>query len=101
MPNFVYRKRFLFQTFNEKNYDFNDRLTKNKVAVPAYLPACSFQCIKKFIGAYLQLVVNKGTSNRVFPDIIKNAYLTPIYKKKLVSKNYKPVSVAQLYLNYL
>ena len=47
-----------------------------------------------FIGTHLQFAINKCISKNVFPDVLKKAYVTTIYKKfdPLEAENYRPIS---------
>ena len=48
------------------------------------------------IGTHLQFAINECISKNVFfPDVLKKAYVTPIYKKgdPLEAENYRPISV--------
>ena len=48
------------------------------------------------IGTYLQFEINKCVSI-IFPDVLKQAYVTLIYKKSdpLEAENYRPISVTR------
>ena len=47
------------------------------------------------IGTHLQFAINECISKNIFPDILKKAFVTPIYQKgdPLEAENYKPISV--------
>ena len=47
------------------------------------------------IGTHLQFAINECISKNIFPDILKKAYVTPVYKKgdPLEAGNYRPISV--------
>ena len=47
------------------------------------------------IGTHLQFAINECISKNIFPDVLKKAYVTPIYKKgdPLEAENYRPISV--------
>ena len=47
------------------------------------------------IGTHLQFAINECISKNIFPDVLKKAYITPIYKKgdPLEAENYRPISV--------
>ena len=48
-----------------------------------------------FIGTHLEFAINKSISKNIFPDALKEAYVTPIYKKgdPMEAENYRPISV--------
>ena len=50
---------------------------------------------KNAIGTYLQIMFNDCIHEKVFPTILKDAHITPIFKKGDVSvlTNYRPISV--------
>ena len=68
---------------------------QNKAAGPGLLTTWSFKCSKMSIGTHLQFAINECISKNVFPDVLKKAYVTPIYKKgdPLEAENYGPISV--------
>ena len=47
------------------------------------------------IGTQLQFAINECISKYFFPDVLKKAYVTSIYKKSdpLEADNYRPISV--------
>ena len=74
-----------------------DQLPQNKAAGPGLLTTWSFKCSKVSIGTHLQFAINECISKNNFPDVLKKAYVTPIYKKvdPLEAENYRPVSVTR------
>ena len=50
---------------------------------------------KLSIGTHLQFAINKCINTNTFPDILNEAYVTPIYKKcdRPNPENYRPISV--------
>ena len=115
--NICYSKLGLYEGEKEKvelpDYDFDktelsfryitrkklftviDQLPQNKAAGPGLHTRWSFKCSKMSIGTHLQLAINECISKNVFPDVLKKAYVTPIYKKgdPLETENYRPISV--------
>ena len=59
------------------------------------MPAWCIKCSKLAIGTHLQFAINECLKENVFPEILKEAYVTPIYKKgdRLTAENYRPISV--------
>ena len=47
------------------------------------------------IGTHLQFAINEWRNANTFPEILKEAYVTPIYKKgdRHNPENYRPISV--------
>ena len=57
------------------------QLPQNKAAGPGLLTTWSFKCSKMSIGTDLQFAINECISKDNFPDVLKKAYVIPIYKK--------------------
>ena len=76
-------------------YDVIDKLPNHKSAGPGYIPAWCIKCCKMSIGTHLQFVINECILQNIFPDALKKAYITPIYKigDPLEAENYRPISV--------
>ena len=97
LPNFTYQKtEFSFRPITRKElYDVIDKLPNHKSAGPGYIPAWCIKSCKMSIGTHLQFVINECILQNIFPDALKKAYITPIYKKgdPLEAENYRPISV--------
>ena len=97
LPDFAFDKtEFSFRHVTRKElFTVIDQLPQNKAAGPGLLTTWSFKCSKMSIGTHLQFAINECISKNIFPDILKKAYVTPIYKKgdPLEAGNYRPISV--------
>ena len=83
LPDFAFDKtEFSFRHITRKElFTVIDQLPQNKAAGPGLLTTWSFKCSKMSIGTHLQFAINECISKNIFPDILKKAYVTPIYKK--------------------
>ena len=72
-----------------------DNLPKHKSPGLGYIPAWALKDSKLSIGTHLQFVVNECINKNTFPNILKTAHVTPVYKKgdRLEPENYRPLSV--------
>ena len=95
LPDFALDKtEFSFRHITRKDlFTVIDQLPQNKAAGPGLLTTWSFKCSKMSIGTHLRFAINECISKNIFPDIIKKAYVTPIYKKgvPLEAGNYRPI----------
>ena len=55
--------------------------------------------IKDIIDLPLSYIINNSFCNGVFPDMLKYARVTPLYKggEKCEAKNYRPVSILPIF----
>ena len=76
-------------------YNVIDNLPKHESPGPGYIPAWALKDSKLSIGTHLQSVVNECINKNTFPNILKTAHVTPVYKKgeRLEPENYRPISV--------
>ena len=97
LPDYDFDKtEFSFRHITRKElFTVIDQLPQNKAAGPGLVTTWSFKCSKLSIGTHIQFAINECISKNVFPDVLKKAYLTPIYKKSdpLEAENYRPISV--------
>ena len=90
-----------FQEFNFRPFTLTeiykviDNLDNNKAPGPGYINAWALKSGKYAIGTHLQIIFNDCIQEKVFPTILKDAHITPIFKKRDVSvlTNYRPISV--------
>ena len=76
-------------------YKVIDNLYNNKAPGPGYFNAWALKSGKYAIGTHLQIIFNDCIQEKVFQTILKDAHITPIFKKGDVSvlTNYRPISV--------
>ena len=87
---------FSFRPVTRKElYNVIDNLPKHKSPGPGYIPAWALKDSKLSIGTHIQFVVNECINKNTFPNILKTAHVTPVYKKgnRLEPENYRPISV--------
>ena len=87
---------FSFRPVTRKElYNVIDNIPKHKSPGPGYIPAWALKDSKLSIGTHLQFVVNECINKNTFPNILKTAHVTPVYKKgdRLEPENYRPISV--------
>ena len=83
LPDYGFDKtEFSFRHITRKElFTVIDQLPQNKAAGPGLLTTWCLKCSKLSIGTHLQFAINECISKNVFPDVLKKAYVTPIYKK--------------------
>ena len=82
------------RSFNFKGNEFNfrpvtrkelykviDKLPTQKSAGPGYIPSWALKDCKLSTGTHLQFAINECINANTFPEILKEAYVNPIYKK--------------------
>ena len=76
-------------------YKVIEKLPKQKSAGPRYIPSWALKDCKLSIGTHLQFAINECINANTFPEILKEAYVTAIYKKgdRHNPENYRPISV--------
>ena len=76
-------------------YKVIDNLDNNKAPGPGYINAWALKSGKYALGIHLQIIFNDCIQQKVFPTILKDAHITPIFKKGDVSvlTIYRPISV--------
>ena len=62
-------------------YNVIDNVPKRKSSGPGYIPAWALKDSKLSIGTRLQFVANEFINKNTFPNILKTALVTPVYKK--------------------
>ena len=93
-------QEFNFRPFTLREiYNVIDNLDNNKAPGPGYINAWALISGKYAIGTHLQIIFNDCIQENVFPTILKDAHITPIFKKGDVSvlTNYRPISVTQTF----
>lgn len=89
--NVNHRSMFLSSVSNDEVYDFLTRLDLGKSTLTnRILRSCSYS-----ITFFLTICINECFSQGVYPDSLKVARVTPIYKggDKQIPRNYQPISV--------
>ena len=79
-------------------YNCIDNLPKHKSPGVGIIPAWALKMgakSKLSIGTHLQFAVNECINKKIFPNFLKTAYITPVFKKgdQLEPENYRPKSV--------
>ena len=76
-------------------YKVIDNLDNNKAPGPEYIIAWALKSGKYALGTHLQIIFNGCIQEKVFPTILKDAHITPIFKKGdvFVLTNYRLISV--------
>ena len=89
-------QEFNFRPFTLREiYKVIDNLDNNKSPGPGYINAWALKTGKYALGTHLQIIFNDCIQEKVFPTILKDAHITPIFKKGDVSvlTKYCPISV--------
>ena len=77
-----------FQEFNFRPFTLREiykvihNLVNNKAPGPGYINAWAWKSGKYALGTHLQIIFNDCIQERVFPTILKDAHITPIFKKR-------------------
>ena len=76
-------------------YKVIDNLDNNKAPGPVYINAWALKSGKYALGTHLQIIFHGCIQEKVFPTILKDAHITPNFKKGDVSvlTNYRSISV--------
>ena len=73
---------FSFRQITRKELcNFIDNLPEHKLPGQGYIPAWALKHSKLSFGTQLQFVVNECINRNTFPNILKTAHVTPVYKK--------------------
>ena len=94
------REKFCFRTVTLKElYDAIDSLDNNKSPGPGVFNAWAIKAAKFAIGTHLQFVFNTCISQNIFPENLKLAFISPVYKKGDVKncENYRPISITPMF----
>ena len=89
-------QEFKFRPFTLREiYKVIDNLDNNKAPGPGYINAWALKSGKYALGTHLQIIFNDCIQEKVFPTILKDAHIAPIFKKGDVSvwTNCRPISV--------
>ena len=89
-------QEFNFRPFTSREiYEVIDNLDNKKAPGPGYINAWALKSGKYAFGTHLQIIFNDCIQEKVFSTILKDAHITPIFKKGDVSvlTNYRPISV--------
>ena len=93
LPSF----NFKGNEFNYKPENYTKLLTNTntKSAGPGYIPSWLLKDCKLSIGTHLQFAINECINANTFPEILKEAHVTPIYEKgdRHNLENYRPILV--------
>ena len=57
--------------------------------------------INNDISNYITLIINQSLTSCIYPDSLKVAKVTPIYKKKITTKLFQTTDQSQYYLSFL
>ena len=96
LPSFNFKgNEFNFRPVTRRDlYKVIDKLPTQKSAGPRYIPSWTLKDCKLSIGTHLQFAINECINANTFPEVLKEAYITPIYKKgdRHNPENYSPIS---------
>ena len=97
LPSFNFKgNEFNFRPVTRRElYKVIDKVPTQKSAGPGYIPSWALKDCKLSIGTHLQFAINECINANTFPEILKEAYVTPIYIKgdRHNPENYRPISV--------
>ena len=94
---------FNFRPFTLREiYKVIDNLDNNKAPGPGYINAWALKSGKYAIGTHLQIIFNDCIQETVFATILKDAHITPLFKKGDVSvlNNYRPISITPTFAKF-
>ena len=99
-----YTNKFVFEkvTTNKVEKIINNINIKKATGADG-IPAKIIKCSKSIIAPQITSILNMSIDQNVFPDKLKKAQVTPLYKKNdpLLKTNYRPVSVLCIFSNCL
>ena len=86
---------YLFKTNSNEIKKLINKLNNKKSSGYDELSAKFLKLCSPYISAPLSTIFNKSISSGIYPDLLKTARVTPIYKKGAKSDpgNYRPISV--------
>ena len=97
LPSFYFKgNEFNFRPVTRRElYKVIDKLPTQKSAGPGYIPSWALKDCNLSIGTHFQFAINECINANTFPEILKEAYVTPIYKKgdRHNPERYRPISV--------
>ena len=84
LPSFNFKgNEFNFRLVTRRElYKVFDKLPKQKPAGPGYIPSWAWKNCKLSIATQLQFAINECINANTFPEVLKEAYVTPIYTKR-------------------
>ena len=88
--------KFVFEKVtNDKVEKIINNINIKKATAADGIPAKIIKCSKSIIAPQITSILNMSIDQSVFPDKLKKAQVTPLYKKNdpLLKTNYRPVSV--------
>ena len=94
------RQKFCFRTVTLRElYEAIDSLDNNKSPGPGVFNAWAIKAAKLPIGTNLQFVFNTCISQNIFPEKLKVAFISPVYKKGDVKicEKYTPISITPMF----
>ena len=94
------REKFCFRTVTlTELYDAIDSLDNNKSPGPGVSNAWVIKAAKFPMGTHLQFVFNTCISQNTFPENLKLAFISPVYKKgdAKIFENYRPISITPMF----
>ena len=96
LPSFNFKgNEFNFRQVTRRElYKIINKLPTQKSAGPGYIPSWALKDCKLSIGTHLQFAINECINANTFPEILNEAYVTPIYKKgdRHNPENCRPIS---------
>ncbi len=87
---------FIFQNItNAEVSDILSKLDQYKVSSPDQIPAIFYRKLSASISEPLAILFNKSISEKKFPTVWKESFLTPVFKSgnKCKAENYRPISI--------
>ena len=83
LPSFNFKgKEFNFRSVTRKElHKFLDKLPTQKLSGSGYIRSWALKDCKLSIGTHLPFAINECINANTFPEILKEAYVTPIYEK--------------------
>ena len=94
--NYIERNRSSFAIFPVSQHEISNIISnlKNTKTELHTIPVELFKSIRNLISAPLTKIINNSFSTGIFPDCLKFAKVTPVFKKddKELHTNYRPIS---------
>ena len=83
MPSFIVKgnELNLKSVTTREQYKIIDKIPSQKSAGPGYIPTWALNNCKLSIGFQLQFAIDECLSTNTLPEILKEANITPFYKK--------------------
>ena len=90
-----YNSLYLSPTTPNEIGNIIQSLNENKSTGPNSIPIFILTFLESFFSYWLSLIINLSFEISIFPDLLKIAQITPIYKKgcKVSKINYRPISL--------